>query len=120
MALPMTLAAVGQQQGGGSRPNLLFSMADQLRFDALSVVNPSLSTPNLDALAAEGARFARAYSSTPTCTPARAALLTGRSPWNHGMLGYGVVAPSYPFEFPRALAAAGYITATIGKDHFGW
>ena len=102
------------------RLNLLFSMADQLRFDALSSVTPSLHTPNLDQLASEGVRFSKAYSSTPTCTPARAALLTGRSPWNHGMLGYGVIAKEYPFEFPRALAAAGYETFAIGKDHFGW
>jgi hypothetical protein len=48
------------------------------------------------------------FSSTPTCTPARAAILTGQSPWNHGMLGYGAVAPVYPFEMPVALAALGY------------
>jgi arylsulfatase len=100
--------------------NLLFSMADQLRWDALSPTTPSLQTPNLAALATEGILFSKAYSSTPTCTPARAAILTGRSPWNHGMLGYGVVALRYPFEFPRALAEAGYKTAVIGKDHFGW
>ena len=101
--------------------DLLFSMADQLRFDAISAVNPLLHTPHLDRLAAEGVRFSKAYSSTPTCTPARAALLTGRSPWNHGMLGYGVIAVDYPFEFPRALSnGSGYETITIGKDHFGW
>lgn len=36
------------------------------------------------------------------------------------MLGYGVVARRYPSEFPRQLAQAGYLTATVGKDHFGW
>ena len=100
--------------------NLLFSMADQLRFDALASVTPSLHTPNLDALAADGVRFLHAYSSTPTCTPARAALLTGRSPWGHGMLGYGAVAERYPFEYPRALVAAGYHLGVAGKDHYGW
>lgn len=36
------------------------------------------------------------------------------------MLGYGTVADRYPFEMPRALASAGYVTASFGKDHFGW
>ena len=100
--------------------NLLFSMADQFRFDALSSVTPTLHTPNLDALALDGVQFLRAYSSTPTCTPARAALLTGRSPWGHGMLGYGAIAQQYPFEYPRTLASAGYTLGVVGKDHFGY
>ena len=65
-----------------------------------------------------GALFRNAYSSTPTCTPARAALLTGMSPWNHGMLGYGAVAPHYRVEMPRLLHDAGYYTAGIGKMHW--
>ena len=80
----------------------------------------TLQTPALNKLAAEGLRFAKAYSATPTCTPARASLLTGLSPWYHGMLGYGAVATKYAFEHPRARADAGYLTHSIGKDHFGW
>jgi arylsulfatase len=95
-------------------------MADQLRYDAQGAVWKGANTPNLDKLAASGARFMKQYSSTPTCTPARAGILTGQSPWNHGMLGYGAVAPVYPFEMPVALRAVGYTTASIGKDHFGW
>lgn len=102
-------------------PNILFLLADQLRYDALSAVTPSLATtPALDRIAAEGLRVEYAVSSTPTCTPARAAILTGRSPWRHGMLGLGSIAPRYPFELPRALRDAGYATAVVGKDHFGW
>ena len=66
------------------RPHLLFMMADQMRSDRLGVVSPGVRTPALDSLALEGARFSRAYSATPTCTPARAAILTGLSPWRHG------------------------------------
>eukprot|EP01116_Phalansterium_solitarium_P012833 TRINITY_DN2948_c3_g1_i1.p1 TRINITY_DN2948_c3_g1~~TRINITY_DN2948_c3_g1_i1.p1 ORF type:complete len:533 (-),score=138.11 TRINITY_DN2948_c3_g1_i1:66-1664(-) len=104
-----------------SRPNVLFLMMDQLRFDALgSVGNPGAHTPNLDWLASQGVRFSNAYTTTPTCTPARSAILTGLSPWYHGMLGYGVIAPRYAFELPRAMSDGGYFTQSIGKDHFGW
>lgn len=101
------------------RPNILFLMADQFRGDCMGCAgHPAVQTPNLDRIAAEGAHFPHAYSSTPTCTPARAALLTGMSPWNHGMLGYGKVAGKYPVEMPQALRDAGYYTTGIGKMHW--
>ena len=105
--------------GRTSRPHILLLMADQYRGDCLGADgNRVIRTPNLDRLAREGARFACAYSSTPTCTPARAALLTGLSPWRHGMLGYGRVAEQYRVEKPRLLREAGYYTFAIGKMHW--
>ncbi len=102
-----------------TRPHILFLMADQFRGDCLGVDgNPCIKTPNLDRLAAEGARFRCAYSSTPSCTPARAAILTGLSPWRHGMLGYGRVAVTYKHELPKMLSGAGYYTLGIGKMHY--
>ena len=102
-----------------SRPNILLLMADQWRADCLGAAgNRAIHTPNLDQLAAGGVRFTNAYSSTPTCTPARAALLTGLAPWNHGMLRYAEVGSRYPLEMPRALRDAGYYTAAIGKLHY--
>ncbi|MFB3829113.1 MAG: arylsulfatase [Bryobacteraceae bacterium] len=102
-----------------SRPHVLFLMADQFRGDCLaSDGNHAIRTPNLDRIAREGARFRCAYSSTPTCTPARSALLTGLSPWNHGMLLMFGMAEQYPFEKARAMRAAGYFTASIGKNHY--
>ena len=104
------------------QPHLLLIISDQFRAEALTIAgNRAVRTPSLDWLAATGARFTRHYSSTPTCTPARAAILTGRSPWGHGMLGYGEVARSYAnhsLELGGALHAAGYYTASIGKNHF--
>ena len=72
-------------------------MTDQHRWDAFGGLEPSgqLRTPNFDRLFEGGARFDRHYTSTPSCTPARAALLTGRSPWRHGELGYGSIAHDY-------------------------
>lgn len=101
------------------RPNILFIMADQHRGDCFGADgNEAIHTPNLDRLAREGARFRCAYSSTPTCTPARAALLTGMSPWNHGMLGFSRVAAKYPVEMPQLLRDAGYHTLAVGKMHW--
>lgn len=100
-------------------PHILLLMGDQHRGDCLGADgNKVIHTPNLDRIAAEGARFRCAYSSTPTCTPARSALLTGLSPWRHGMLGYGRVAEKYPLELPQALRDAGYYTLGIGKMHY--
>lgn len=103
----------------GSRPHIVLIMADQFRGDCLGVDgNRAIRTPNLDRLAGEGVRFSRAYSCTPTCTPARSALLSGLGPWRNGMLGYGRVAEKYPIEMPQALRDAGYFTFGIGKMHW--
>ena len=102
-----------------SRPHVLLLMSDQHRGDWMGCAGqPAIRTPNLDWLAATGVRFQNAFSSTPTCTPARAALLTGMSPWKHGMLGYGRVAERYPVELPALMRAAGYFTLGIGKMHW--
>lgn len=102
-----------------SKPNILFLMADQHRADCVGVDgNAVIRTPNLDRIASEGIRFRHAYSSTPTCTPARAALLTGLSPWHHGLLGTGPVGRKYAFTLPQALRDSGYYTQVIGKCHY--
>ncbi|HKA02287.1 MAG TPA: arylsulfatase, partial [Candidatus Solibacter sp.] len=103
-----------------ARPNILLLMADQFRPDCLGAAgNRAIHTPNLDRIAAEGVRFTNAYSSMPTCTPARSGLLSGLAPWNHGMLRMaGGIAQRYPVEMPRALRDAGYHTTAIGKLHY--
>eukprot|EP00934_Nitzschia_sp_Nitz4_P005338 Nitzschia sp. Nitz4//scaffold70_size99833//74639//76195//NITZ4_004606-RA/size99833-processed-gene-0.18-mRNA-1//1//CDS//3329557168//5328//frame0 len=103
-----------------STPHILLLMADQLRHD---VVSPAV-TPHLeDFLNRNGTlKFNNAYTSTPTCTPARAALLTGKSPWAHGMLGYGTFTDCnlYPTTLPRILQQRfHYRTIAVGKNHFG-
>jgi len=102
-----------------SKPNILYLMTDQHRADCLGCAgNKVIKTPHLDSIAADGVRFSSAYSSTPSCTPARAAILTGLSPWHHGMIGYGRIAEQYPFELPGALRDAGYYLYGIGKMHW--
>jgi len=105
--------------GKRDRPNILFLMGDPHRGDCLGADgNRAIITPNLDRLANQGARFCCAYTSVPSCTPARAGILTGLSPWHHGMLGYSRIAPKYPRELPRMIRSAGYYTLGIGKMHF--
>jgi arylsulfatase A-like enzyme len=117
--LASAAVAAPQARSSRTRPNVLFLMTDQQRGDCLGADgNRAIRTLNLDRIAAEGVRFANAYSSTPTCTPARTALLTGLSPWHHGMLGMTRMADRYPLEKPRALREAGYYTCAIGKNHF--
>lgn len=100
------------------KPHIFLIMTDQQRGDCIGRVNPVIKTPNLDRLANDGVLFSNAYSSVPSSTPARAGLLTGLSPWNHGMLGYYKVAELYRYEMPRMLSQAGYYTIGIGKMHW--
>jgi len=114
-AADTTFSAVRSKQ----RPNILYLMTDQHRGDCLGCAgNKAIKTPNLDSVADDGVLFSSAYTSTPSCTPARSAILTGLSPWHHGMIGYGRVADEYPFELPRALRDAGYYLFGIGKMHW--
>lgn len=101
------------------KPNLILLMADQHRGDAIGCSgNRAIKTPNIDSLAKDGVYFPNAYTAVPSCTPARAGLLTGLSPWHHGMLGYAYVAEHYKYEMPQMIRKAGYYTFGIGKMHW--
>ena len=101
------------------RFNVLLLVDDQHRGDWLGAAGASwMITPNLDLLAHEGVLFRRAYTSTPSCLPARAALLTGMSPWGHGCLGYVKIPAHYQFEKPRVFTEAGWRTYVVGKNHY--
>ena len=87
-----------------TRPHIILIVSDQHRGDAMNCMgNTSVISPNMDALAEDGTLFTNGYSSTPSSTPARSGLLTGLSPWHHGMLGYGRVASQYRYEMHRML-----------------
>ncbi|EJX03360.1 choline-sulfatase [gut metagenome] len=100
-------------------PNIILIITDQHRADAVGCSgNDRVITPHIDSLAEDGYFFSSAYSATPSSTPARAGLLTGMSPWHHGMLGYGRVAEHYRYEMPQMLSDRGYLALGIGKMHW--
>lgn len=99
--------------------NVLLIVCDQFRGDALSFANhPDVKTPYLDSLAAYGVFFSKAYSATPSCIPARAALLTGRSQDRHGRVGYlDEIEWRYRHYLAEEFSNYGYQTHCIGKMH---
>lgn len=101
------------------KPNIILIMCDQLRGDSLGIAgHPDVKTPYIDTLALDGTYFSKAYSATPSCIPARAALLTGQSQKRHGRVGYQDGVPwNYSQMFPALLAKADYHTECIGKMH---
>lgn len=101
------------------KPHIILIMTDQQRGDALGCMgNKAVISPNIDRLAQEGSLFVSGYSSAPSSTPGRAGLLTGMSPWHHGMLGYGRMALKYRYEMPQMMRNLGYYTFGIGKMHW--
>lgn len=112
---------VNRRTRPAQRPNVIVICVDQWRGDALSAAgHPVVRTPHLDELAGQGTRFSRAYSSTPTCVPARVGLFCGQSPERHGRWGYRDGVPfdqAHPVTMQGVLREAGYQTQAIGKMH---
>ena len=99
-----------------TRPNILLIMPDQMRGDCLSLLgHPAVRTPQLDALARQGALFRRAYSTVPSCIPARFALLTGLFPQTSGVVGFAAKPIDTP-TLPGLLAANGYASVLVGRN----
>jgi N-acetylglucosamine-6-sulfatase len=104
------------------RPNIIFLLVDDLRFDELACTgHPFAQTPHADRLAREGARFTNAFAVTPLCSPSRASFLTGQYPHRHGIIDNTDRSPrSHALvTWPRLLHDNGYETAFLGKWHMG-
>lgn len=98
--------------------NILFIMADQLRWDYLSCYgHPHLHTPNIDRLASKGMRFNRAYVQSPVCGPSRASFYTGRTVFSHGSTWNQVPLPIGELTLGDYLRPLGVRTAVVGKTH---
>jgi arylsulfatase A-like enzyme len=107
----------------GNAQNVLFILTDQQRCDSLGCYgNDLVETPNLDRIAAEGTRFDRAYTPAAICSPARASILTGLWPHDHGALQNVGEETSLAEEFqcyPELLREQGYNAGHAGKSHVG-
>jgi arylsulfatase A-like enzyme len=103
-----------------SPPNIIFIMADDHAYQALSAYSDRLiRTPNIDRIAKEGMLFTNACVTNSICAPSRAVILTGK----HSHIN-GKIDNRFPFDttqvtFPQLFQAAGYQTAMFGKLHFG-
>ena len=98
--------------------NVPFIMADQLRWDYLSCAgHPTLRTPNLDALAARGARFSQAYVQGPVCGASRMSAYTGRYVSSHGSAWNFVPLSVGQKTLGDHLCRHGVRCAVVGKTH---
>jgi arylsulfatase A len=125
LGLPTMMAADVRAQTARRPPNFIFILTDDQGYGDLgSYGHPTIRTPNIDRMAAEGQRWTSFYAA-PVCTPSRAQLLTGRLAERTGLAG-GVLVPDsmgglQPDDLTVAevLKTRGYATAAVGKWHLG-
>ncbi|XP_040279680.1 arylsulfatase H-like isoform X1 [Bufo bufo] len=113
------------------KPSILLLLADDLGIgDVGCYGNDTIRTPNIDRLAREGVKLTQHISAASTCTPSRAAFLTGRYPIRTGMSGHAKKRvlfwnaasgglPTNETTFAKILKDQGYATGIIGKWHLG-
>ncbi|MEO9849534.1 MAG: sulfatase [Reichenbachiella sp.] len=102
------------------RPNILFIMADDHAYQAISAYSDKLlKTPNIDRIANEGMLFTNACVTNSICAPSRATILTGKHTHINGKIDNGMPFDTTQVTFPQLFQKAGYQTAMYGKLHFG-
>lgn len=118
VAIHPALAAENHQ-----KPNVVIILADDLGYGDLGVYgHPIVKTPNIDKLAQEGVRFTQYYAPAPLCSPSRAGLLTGRTPFRTGIRSWipatkNVALGRNEKTIANYLKDQGYDTAMMGKWH---
>jgi choline-sulfatase len=118
-AIAAGAAACGRTEPVRQRPNLVFIIADDHRWDVLGAAgNAQAQTPNLDRLAAQGVRFSNHYVNYPLCTPSRQSVFTGMLPHASGVSTFGTALSEDRRTIAEQLKDAGYRTAAFGKMGF--
>lgn len=103
-----------------SRPNIVFVLTDDQRWDAISLSGRETpATPNIDRIGREGVYFRNAFATTALCSPSRASILTGMYAHAHGVKDNFTEFPANTRTWPLELQRAGYETAYVGKYHMG-
>src|SRR5919202_772640 len=113
LAFLAAVATPAASQPAGKKLNVLFLMADDMRPDLGCYGHPLVKSPTIDALAAAGVRFERAYAQYPLCNPSRTSMLTGRYPTHTGVMDnrtwFGAVHPEF-ISLPKYFKRNGYVT----------
>lgn len=125
LAAHLATPETAQAQERARRPNVVLIYADDLGYGDLSCYGTErVSTPNVDALAANGLRFTNAHSVASTSTPSRYSLLTGEYPWRKRGTDVAagdaamIISPEQ-YTVADMFKEAGYTTAAFGKWHLG-
>ncbi len=110
-------------RAGDRLPNFIIWLCDDLGYGDLSCYgHPVIRTPNLDAFAKQGVRLTQCYAASAVCSPSRAAILTGRTPYRNGVFtwipeGVDIHLRSSEIALPNLLKTRGYTTCHVGKWH---
>ena len=119
----LVLSPIARAAETPARPNIVFILMDDMRWDCLSIAgHPLIKTPNLDRIGREGAFFKNAFVTYPLCSPARASFFSGTYGHHHGIIGNTAKynEPSHQLDtYHRHLQSSGYHTGAIGKWHMG-
>jgi arylsulfatase A-like enzyme len=114
--LAPVLSAADTPPPPATRPNIVFLLADDLRWDAPGYTgNAVIQTPALDTLAKQGVNFTQTFVTTPICCVSRASIFTGQYARQHGVNDFETRMKDFSQTYPALLRDAGYYTGFIGK-----